>query len=579
MKKRLFGVICAAVFSFTSVPFAISADETEEQELRRTKSADGSYDCELYNEGNQGEVTFDGAETEGGAFSCRWDGIRNCSFGKGHNIETPDTPYTALGSIGCDYALNLTADGISRFGIHGWMTDLREGFREFPLVEYYIIDGYTEWRPCEGEEPLGQVKDHGCTYDIYAVYDRVPSADMSAQFLARYYSIITEAENPVKTGQPAAVSHQIDVTKHFAAWEKAGMYMGGAIQNVQFIVEGWECAGEAAVSRNEISISSEPLPAVTTTVSFTETGTETTTTDPAAFFGFEHEVHGKAADGIYDYWFWNENDQGDITFDGADRYAGDFSCTWSGVQDCLFRKGIDLTPAKRNYKEFGDITCDYDYRYKSDGVSYYGAYGWIQRSDTAFTEYYIIDGYRNWAPVFAENKLCTIAMDGYYYNVYSSPISPGMNAAGEKITIDRYYSVVTEVHEKSDADGFRTARHAISVDDHFKAWEKAGLDLSGSMMNTAFFIESWECSGEAEVHQHFYGNVDVFPPETGIKGDVNGDSECSAADAELVQKCLLTIQDAALQNKTAADWNGDSVFNAADLSLIKREILTDGLAG
>ena len=37
-------------------------------------------------------------------------------------------------------------------------------------VEYCIIEGYNEWAPPGDQyEPLGQVTDHGVTYDIYRI--------------------------------------------------------------------------------------------------------------------------------------------------------------------------------------------------------------------------------------------------------------------------------------------------------------------------------------------------------------------------------------------------------------------------
>ena len=91
MKKHLFGIISAAVLAFTSVPFiAVTATETQNDKLTG-KTPDGSYDYEVWNDGGTGEISFDGAEKDGGVFSCKWDGVRNCIFSKGHAVNQPGT--------------------------------------------------------------------------------------------------------------------------------------------------------------------------------------------------------------------------------------------------------------------------------------------------------------------------------------------------------------------------------------------------------------------------------------------------------------------------------------------------------
>lgn len=63
----------------------------------------------------------------------------------------------------------------------------------------------------------------------------------------------------------------------------------------------------------------------------------------------------------------------------------------------------------------------------------------------------------------------------------------------------------------------------------------------------------------------------VFAVQKGGSGDVNGDGQCTAADAVMLQKFL--IRAGGLTNPTAADLSGDGVINGMDLVLLKRQLL------
>lgn len=61
----------------------------------------------------------------------------------------------------------------------------------------------------------------------------------------------------------------------------------------------------------------------------------------------------------------------------------------------------------------------------------------------------------------------------------------------------------------------------------------------------------------------------VTPPPAGLPGDVNGDGEVTAADANLAMRMALNIMDVV----PAADFNGDGQVTAADANLIMRAAL------
>lgn len=108
------------------------------------------------------------------------------------------------------------------------------------MTEYYIIDGYNEWRPGSDAESVGQIVDNGVTYDLYCLRHDTAAFAPDATFLRQYFSVATDTDNSVKEDGTASVSRIIDIDKHFRAWQKAGMDMDLQLQNVEFIVEGWK---------------------------------------------------------------------------------------------------------------------------------------------------------------------------------------------------------------------------------------------------------------------------------------------------------------------------------------------------
>lgn len=60
-----------------------------------------------------------------------------------------------------------------------------------------------------------------------------------------------------------------------------------------------------------------------------------------------------------------------------------------------------------------------------------------------------------------------------------------------------------------------------------------------------------------------------------IKGDVNSDGIVNASDLSALQKWLLSVPDAELKDKMAADFSGDNRIDIIDLILMKKRLLND----
>ncbi|MBR3267356.1 MAG: hypothetical protein IKI58_01280 [Oscillospiraceae bacterium] len=121
----------------------------------------------------------------------------------------------------------------------------------------------------------------------------------------------------------------------------------------------------------------------------------------------------------------------------------------------------------------------------------------------------------------------------------------------------------------------------------FMTWHTSFIDSNA--INTADYIKrvynsDYMLTLDELPDIYHYGNAassgddsvpvfEIAPPES-LRGDVNGDGKFDAEDAVLMQKWLLSEQNAFLTDWKAGDMNTDGRLNAADLTLMKRELIT-----
>jgi len=121
------------------------------------------------------------------------------------------------------YSKSGSAGGYSYIGVYGWTTN--------PCVEWYIVDDSFNNMPVNpgNTENKGEVEIDGGTYIIYKRYTNGTGGSRcnGVSSWDQYYSIR-------KTARQCG---EIDVTKHFEAWESKGLSMAGALLEVKVLVE------------------------------------------------------------------------------------------------------------------------------------------------------------------------------------------------------------------------------------------------------------------------------------------------------------------------------------------------------
>ncbi len=185
--------------------------------------------CNSYQVGNHCGLTFEIWTDSASAcmtntktgFLATWDsGDGNYLARKGVRPGSADPIVT--------YSADYKPNGNSYLGVYGWTTD--------PLIEYYIIDSWGDWRP-PGTDKIGSVNADGGTYEIYRS-ERVnqPSILGNTTFW-QYWSVRTEKRT----------SGTITVRPHFEAWAAFGLTLGDFYE-VSMLVEGYHSSGTGDVT-------------------------------------------------------------------------------------------------------------------------------------------------------------------------------------------------------------------------------------------------------------------------------------------------------------------------------------------
>ncbi|TYQ15750.1 UNVERIFIED_CONTAM: endo-1,4-beta-xylanase [Acetivibrio alkalicellulosi] len=187
------------------------------------------YDYELWGDwGSGGTMTL----KDGGTFDCQWDNINSILFRKGRVFDETQT-HQQMGNISIRYDVDYNSNGFSFLCVYGWTVD--------PLIEYYIVESWDDWRP-PGGALLGQITVDGGTYEIFNTRAR-KQTKRGIETFEQYWSVRTEKRT----------SGTISVSQHFAAWERMNMPMG-KMTEVALAIEGWQSKGRADVHTNVLTI-------------------------------------------------------------------------------------------------------------------------------------------------------------------------------------------------------------------------------------------------------------------------------------------------------------------------------------
>jgi hypothetical protein len=208
----------------------------------------------------------------------------------------------------------------------------------------------------------------------------------------------------------------------------------------------------------------------------------------------------------YDVEMWNEDRKGTASMTLG--VGGAFKCAWNNIRNVLFRAGRKFGETQ-THTQIGTISIEYKAdKFDLPGAggtknAYLSVYGWITNgagsSTTNLVEYYIIENYGEFNPGTGNSNAVSkgsATIDGAVYNFYEIPMTNRPSIKGNT-NFTQYLSI----RQTKRMEG------TISVSEHFKAWNTAGMTkVNGQMYEVAFKAEAYgnndNAQGSAEISKN-----------------------------------------------------------------------------
>ncbi len=228
-------------------------------------------DYELWNQNNKGtvsmKITGGSTNPNGGTFEGTWSGTENILIRAGKKWGASSTTTAkSVGNISLEFAATWTSgDNVKMLGIYGWAyypsgsnptkTENGQNTSFSNQIEYYIIQDRGSYNAASGgtnSKKYGEGTIDGILYEFY-VADRLnqPMLTGNGNF-KQYFSVPKSTASHRQSGT-------VSVSKHFEAWDKAGMKMMDCpLYEVAMKVESYTGSatgkGSAMVTKNLLTL-------------------------------------------------------------------------------------------------------------------------------------------------------------------------------------------------------------------------------------------------------------------------------------------------------------------------------------
>ena len=166
-----------------------------------------------------------------------------------------------------------------------------------------------------------------------------------------------------------------------------------------------------------------------------------------------------------------------------------FSARWNNNSDFLARAGLEFGNAGKTWDQYGTLKADFSFTKtgSAGGYSYIGIYGW---TTNPCVEWYIVDDKFGTMPFNAYNatQKGTATIDGESYKLFQNKTS---GTGGSRCSGVSQWDQFWSIRQKARQCG------TITISEHFKAWEAAGLQLGG-LLEAKILVETGGGTGSIE---------------------------------------------------------------------------------
>jgi len=190
--------------------------------------------------------------------------------------------------------------------------------------------------------------------------------------------------------------------------------------------------------------------------------------------------NGTGGTGNLGWEIWSNTGEGQMTTFSTPAFVA----TWNNSGGYLGRLGFEWGGFMANpvpHTARGEITAQFVSKRTgtAGGYSYIGMYGW---TTNPCVEWYIVDDSYGTMPINpgTTTKKGEIMIDGELYIMYTRPTTGTGGTRCANITSwMQYYSV----RKKARACG------VISLSQHFREWQKLGMDMTGELLEAKILVE------------------------------------------------------------------------------------------
>jgi endo-1,4-beta-xylanase len=216
-----------------------------------------------------------------------------------------------------------------------------------------------------------------------------------------------------------------------------------------------------------------------------------TNTEPAGAVTFSGNSSGNRPlpGSPYGYEIWSaQQNNNSLTWYGPDQRGGAaFRVEWNYSGNFLGRLGYFWNEGNP-YTYYKNVYCDFDFTRSANGTagsySYIGIYGW---SRNPMIEWYIVDDWFGNGIMGPSTmgggavKKGEFTVDGAVYFIYQATRPVGSaNIEGSNVSFLQFFSIRQT----------RRQSGTISITEHFREWERLGMELGTNMYEAKFLVEA-----------------------------------------------------------------------------------------